>query len=47
MKRLEEISRRRNRRDIAAGISLAIISNVNGTGGKLNSKFASLNNSLK
>jgi pilus assembly protein Flp/PilA len=32
---------------IAAGISLIIISTVNGMGGKLNSKFASLNNSLK
>jgi pilus assembly protein Flp/PilA len=32
---------------IAAGISLMIISTVNGMGGKLNSKFASLNNSLK
>jgi pilus assembly protein Flp/PilA len=32
---------------IAAGISLVIISSVNGMGGKLNSKFASLNNSLK
>ena len=32
---------------IAAGISLVIISTVNGMGGKLNSKFASLNNSLK
>ena len=32
---------------IAAGISLVIISTVNGMGSKLNSKFASLNNSLK
>jgi pilus assembly protein Flp/PilA len=32
---------------IAAGISLAIISVVNGMGVKLNTKFTSLNNSLK
>jgi pilus assembly protein Flp/PilA len=32
---------------IAAGISLAIISVVNGLGTKLNAKFASINNSLK
>jgi pilus assembly protein Flp/PilA len=32
---------------IAAGISLAIISVVNGMGTKLSSKFTSLNNSLK
>jgi pilus assembly protein Flp/PilA len=32
---------------IAAGISLAIISVVNGMGTKLNTKFTSLNNSLK
>jgi pilus assembly protein Flp/PilA len=32
---------------IAAGISLAIISVVNGLGTKLNGKFASINNSLK
>jgi pilus assembly protein Flp/PilA len=32
---------------IAAGISLAIISIVNGIGTKLNTKFTSLNNSLK
>ena len=32
---------------IAAGISLAIISIVNGMGAKLNTKFTSLNNSLK
>ena len=32
---------------IAAGISLAIISVVNGMGVKLNSKFASINSSLK
>jgi pilus assembly protein Flp/PilA len=32
---------------IAAGISLAIISVVNGMGAKLNTKFTSLNNSLK
>jgi pilus assembly protein Flp/PilA len=32
---------------IAAGISLAIISVVNGLGAKLNTKFTSLNNSLK
>jgi pilus assembly protein Flp/PilA len=32
---------------IAAGISLAIISAVNGLGAKLNTKFASINSSLK
>jgi pilus assembly protein Flp/PilA len=32
---------------IAAGISLAIISAVNGLGTKLNTKFASINSSLK
>jgi pilus assembly protein Flp/PilA len=32
---------------IAAGISLAIIAVVNGLGGKLNTTFASINNSLK
>ena len=32
---------------IAAGISLAIISVVNGMGAKLNTKFTALNNSLK
>ncbi len=32
---------------IAAGISLAIISIVNGLGGKLNTKFTSINTSLK
>jgi pilus assembly protein Flp/PilA len=32
---------------IAAGISLAIISVVNGLGVKLNTKFTSINNSLK
>ena len=32
---------------IAAGISLAIISAVNGLGSKLNTKFASINSSLK
>jgi pilus assembly protein Flp/PilA len=32
---------------IAAGISLAIIAVVNGIGGNLNSKFASINTSLK
>jgi pilus assembly protein Flp/PilA len=32
---------------IAAGISLAIISVLNGLGAKLNTKFTSLNNSLK
>jgi pilus assembly protein Flp/PilA len=32
---------------IAAGISLAIISVVNGMGARLNTKFTSLNNSLK
>jgi pilus assembly protein Flp/PilA len=32
---------------IAAGISLAIIGIVDGMGTKLNSKFTSLNNSLK
>jgi pilus assembly protein Flp/PilA len=32
---------------IAAGVSLVIISTVNGLGGKFNSKFASLNTSLK
>jgi pilus assembly protein Flp/PilA len=32
---------------IAAGISLAIIAVVNGLGGKLNTKFTSINNSLK
>jgi pilus assembly protein Flp/PilA len=32
---------------IAAGISLAIISVVNGMGAKLNTKFTSINTSLK
>jgi pilus assembly protein Flp/PilA len=32
---------------IAAGISLAIIAIVNGLGAKLNTKFTSLNTSLK
>jgi pilus assembly protein Flp/PilA len=32
---------------IAAGISLAIISVVNGLGAKLNTKFTSINSSLK
>jgi pilus assembly protein Flp/PilA len=32
---------------IAAGISLAIISVVNGLGTNLNTKFTSINNSLK
>ena len=32
---------------IAAGISLAIIAAVNGLGTKLNSKFSSINSSLK
>jgi pilus assembly protein Flp/PilA len=32
---------------IAAGISLAIISVVNGLGAKINTKFTSLNTSLK
>ena len=32
---------------IAAGISLAIIFVVNGLGSKLNTKFASINSSLK
>ena len=32
---------------IAAGIALAIIAVVNGLGSKLNTKFTSLNNSLK
>lgn len=32
---------------IAAGISLAIIAVVNGIGGKLNTKFTSINSSLK
>lgn len=32
---------------IAAGISLAIISVVNGLGVRLNTKFTSINNSLK
>ena len=32
---------------IAAGISLAIIAVVNGIGAKLNTKFASINTSLK
>jgi pilus assembly protein Flp/PilA len=32
---------------IAAGISLAIIAVVNGIGGRLNTKFTSINNSLK
>lgn len=32
---------------IAAGISLAIIGVVDGMGAKLNTKFTSLNNSLK
>jgi pilus assembly protein Flp/PilA len=32
---------------IAAGISLAIIAAVNGLGTKLNTKFASINTSLK
>jgi pilus assembly protein Flp/PilA len=32
---------------IAAGISLAIIAIINGLGTKLNTKFTSINNSLK
>jgi pilus assembly protein Flp/PilA len=32
---------------IAAGVALAIISVVNGLGSKLNTKFTSINNSLK
>lgn len=32
---------------IAAGIALAIISAVNGLGGRLNAKFAAINASLK
>ena len=32
---------------IAAGISLAIIAAVNGIGSKLNTKFSSINTSLK
>jgi pilus assembly protein Flp/PilA len=32
---------------IAAGIALAIISVINGLGARLNTKFTSLNNSLK
>jgi pilus assembly protein Flp/PilA len=32
---------------IAAGISLAIITAVNGLGAKLNTKFTSINSSLK
>jgi pilus assembly protein Flp/PilA len=32
---------------IAAGIALAIIAVVNGLGSKLNTKFASINSSLK
>ena len=32
---------------IAAGISLAIIAVINGLGAKLNTKFASINTSLK
>jgi len=32
---------------IAAGISLAIISVINGLGAKLNTKFTAINNSLK
>jgi len=32
---------------IAAGIALAIIATVNGLGAKLNSKFTSINSSLK
>jgi pilus assembly protein Flp/PilA len=32
---------------IAAGISIAIIVTVNGLGSNLNSKFTSINNSLK
>jgi pilus assembly protein Flp/PilA len=32
---------------IAAGISLAIIAAVNGLGSKLNTKFTSINSSLK
>ena len=32
---------------IAAGIALAIISIINGLGSKLNTKFASINTSLK
>jgi len=32
---------------IAAGISLAIIAIVNGLGSRLNTKFTSINNSLK
>ncbi len=41
---------RRNRIEyglIAAGISLAIISIVNGLGAKLNTRFASINTSLR
>jgi len=32
---------------LAAGISLAIISAVNGLGGRLNTRFTSINTSLK
>jgi pilus assembly protein Flp/PilA len=32
---------------IAAGIALAIIATVNGLGARLNTKFASINSSLK
>jgi pilus assembly protein Flp/PilA len=32
---------------IAAGISLAIISTINGIGANLNAKFTAINNSLK
>ncbi|CAL79370.1 MULTISPECIES: Flp family type IVb pilin [unclassified Bradyrhizobium] len=32
---------------IAAGISIAIIASVNGLGSKLNTKFTSINSSLK
>ena len=32
---------------IAAGIALAVIAAVNGLGSKLNTKFASINSSLK
>jgi pilus assembly protein Flp/PilA len=32
---------------IAAGIALAIIADVNGMGSKLNTKFTSINSSLK
>ena len=32
---------------IAAGISLAIITVINGLGGKLNTKFTAINTSLK